>query len=72
MIPATPEDPSLFKTDPDIKFEKLRHGGARGKVMAKRKGPAIELRHPDGRMSALPLPVHATESLLSEIRDAAA
>ncbi len=72
MIPATPGDPSLFKTDPDIKIEELRHGGAKGRVMAGRKGPAIELRHADGRMSALPLPVHATESLLSEVRDSAA
>ncbi len=66
MIPATPGDPSLFKTDPDIKLEVLKHGG---RVMAKRKGPAIELRGADGRMSALPLPVHATESMLSEVRD---
>lgn len=40
--------------------------------MAARKGPAIELRHADGKMSALPLPVHATESLLSEVRDSVA
>lgn len=72
MIPTSPDDPSLFKTDPDIKSEELRHGGTKGRVMAKRKGPAIELRYPDGKMAALPLPVHATESLLSEVRDAAA
>jgi predicted ATPase len=72
MISATPNDPSLFKTDPDIKSEELRHGGAKGRAMASRKGSAIELRNVDGRMSALPLPVHATESLLSEVRDSAA
>jgi len=71
MIPATPGDPSLFKTDPDIKLETLRHGGNQGRVMAKRKGPAVELRREDGKMETLPLPVHATESLLSEIRDGA-
>ncbi len=69
MIPATPGDPSLFKTDPDIKLETLRHGGSNGRVMAKRKGPAIDLRLPDGTMAQLPLPVHATESMLSEVRD---
>ncbi|TAG10167.1 MAG: hypothetical protein EAZ42_04435 [Verrucomicrobia bacterium] len=72
MTPAAPADPSLFKTDPDIKSEVLRHGGENGKAMATRKGPAIELRQSDGRMSPLPLPVHATESLLSEVRDSAA
>ena len=71
MIPATPGDPSLFKTDPDIKLETLRHGGKDGRVMAKRKGPAIDLRGNDGKMLALPLPVHATESMLSEVRDGA-
>ena len=71
MIPATPGDPSRFKTDPDIKLETLRHGGKGGRVMAKRKGPAVELRGNDGRMTALPVPVHATESMLSEVRDGA-
>ena len=69
MIPATPGDPSLFKTDPDIKLETLRHGGGKGRVMARRKGPAIDLRLLDGTIAQLPLPVHATESMLSEVRD---
>lgn len=69
MIPTTPGDPTLFKTDPDIKLETLRLGGKAGRVMAKRKGPAIELRGNDGKMVTLPLPVHATESMLSEVRD---
>ena len=68
MIPATPGDPSKFKTDPDIKLEVLRHAN---RVMAKRKGPAVELRGSDGKIAALPLPVHATESMLSEVRDGA-
>ncbi|MGJ8634573.1 MAG: AAA family ATPase [Luteolibacter sp.] len=68
MIPAVPGpgDPSKFKTDPDIKLEVLWHGS---RVMAKRKGPAVELRGADMKMAALPLPVHATESMLSEVRD---
>lgn len=69
MIPAAPGDPSRFTTDPDIKLETLRHGGNNGRVMARRKGPSIDLRLPDGSMETLPLPVHATESMLSEVRD---
>jgi predicted ATPase len=71
MIPAAPGDPTQFKTDPDIKLETLRIGGKDGKIMAKRKGPAIDLRGLDGKMAQLPLPVHATESMLSEVRDGA-
>jgi predicted ATPase len=73
MIPAdpSPDDPSLFKTDPDIKLETLRIGGKGGRIMANRKGPAIELRGVDGKLAPLPLPVHATESMLSEVRDGA-
>lgn len=70
MIPTAPGDPTQFRTDPDIKLECLRFGdGSKGRVMARRKGPAIDLRLPDGNMEALPLPVHATESMLSEVRD---
>ena len=68
MIPTKPGDPTKFRTDPDIKLEVLRHAG---RVMAKRKGPAVELRGGDGKIAALPLPVHATESMLSEVRDGA-
>lgn len=60
---------SEFQTDPDIKSESLRFGGAKGKVMAKRKGPVIDLRTHGGKMETSPLPVHAPESMLSEIRD---
>lgn len=66
MIPTVPGDPTMFKTDPDIKLEVLKYAS---RVMAKRKGPAVELRGSDGKMAALPLPVHATESMISEVRD---
>jgi predicted ATPase len=70
LIPTAPGDPTRFRTDPDIKLECLRLGvGTHGRVMARRKGPAVELRVPEGKMEALPLPVHATESMLSEVRD---
>ena len=69
MIPSAPGDETLFRTDPDMKLEVLRHGGAKGRVMARRKGPAIDLRAPDGKMETRPLPIHAPESMLSEVRD---
>ncbi len=69
MIPSAPGDETLFRTDPDMKLEILCHGGAKGRVMARRKGPAIDLRSPDGKMETRPLPIHAPESMLSEVRD---
>ncbi len=71
LIPAAPDplNRSSFKTDPDIKIETL-HFTAKGRLMAKRKGPAIELRNPAGKMELSPLPFHAPESILSEVRDA--
>lgn len=69
MIPATPGDPSLFKTDPDIKLETLRHCRRKGRIMAKRKGAGIDLRLNSGKMETHPFPIHSTESMLSEVRD---
>ncbi len=66
MVPAGPGDSTLFRTDPDIKLETLKLGG---RVMARRKGPLVELRMPDGTLEPQPLPLHSTESLLSEVRD---
>ncbi len=40
MIPPAPGDPTEFRTDPDMKLEVLRHGGTKGRVMARRNGPA--------------------------------
>lgn len=64
-----PVKPSKFQTDPDIKSESLRLGGGKKRVMAKRRGPVIDLRTTEGIMETSPLPVHAPESMLSEIRD---
>lgn len=69
MIPSSPTDETLFRTDPDFKLEALRLGGAKGTILARRNGPAIELRSPEGKMEARPLPIHAPESMLSEVRD---
>jgi len=69
LIPAAPGDPSRFKTDPDIKLESL-HYSTRSRLMATRKGPFVELRNPEGKMEASPLPLHIPESMLSEVRDA--
>ncbi len=66
MVALGPESISLFKTDPDIKNETLRFSG---KIMARRKGPMIEARNPEGKMETPDLPFHSPESMLSEIRD---
>lgn len=69
-LPAlAPGAPTEFRTDPDIKVESLRFGGAKGRIMAKRKGPSVELRTPEGKMEQSSLPFHAPESMLSEVRD---
>lgn len=70
LTPAVPGplDPTRFKTDPDIKSETL-HYTSKSRLMAKRKGPSIELRNPAGKMQPSPLPFHAPESMLSEVRD---
>ncbi|MCW1913229.1 AAA family ATPase [Luteolibacter sp. GHJ8] len=60
---------TAFKLDPDLKEEVLRFGGAKGRIMAKRKRPMIEVRDAEGRLEALTLPFHPTESMLSEVRD---
>ncbi|MBK1881926.1 AAA family ATPase [Luteolibacter pohnpeiensis] len=64
-----PSNPSLFMTDPEIKLETL-HYSRSSRLMAKRKGPSIELRNPAGKMEVSPLPFHVPESMVSEIRDA--
>ncbi len=66
MVALGPESPSLFRTDPDIKNENLSFSG---KSMARRKGPVIETRNPDGKMEPASLPFHAPESMISELRD---
>jgi len=64
-----PPSITVFKTDPDMKVETLRFGGAKGRVVAKRRGPSVELRTMDGGMETVPLPFHAPESMLAEVRD---
>jgi predicted ATPase len=67
-----PPSITVFKTDPDLKTETLRFGGAKGRIVAKRRGPAVELRTMDGGMEIIPLPFHAPESMLAEVRDGTA
>ncbi|MCB1131340.1 MAG: AAA family ATPase [Verrucomicrobiae bacterium] len=66
LIPLGPGSASMFRTDPEIKSESLRFAG---KPMARRKGPVIEARGPDGVMEASSLPFHDPESMLCELRD---
>ena len=61
---------TAFLTDPDMKVETLKYSsGSKAKVIAKRRGPAVELRDAEGRMELQPLPFHSPESMLSEVRD---
>ena len=69
LIPTTPGDPTMFRTDPDIKTEVIRLGGKQGRPMAKRAATSISLRGEDGKMGTIPLPFHLPESMLSEVRD---
>lgn len=69
LTPTAPGDPTEFRTDPDVKEETLRFSES-GRLMARRKGPSIELRTPSGKMETSPLPLHSPESMLSELRDA--
>ncbi|MFD0893080.1 AAA family ATPase [Luteolibacter ambystomatis] len=69
LIPAAPGT-TAFHTDPDIKVESLRlqrHG--KGQEVARRKGPMVELRAGEGGFERSPLPLHAPESMLAEVRD---
>jgi predicted ATPase len=66
MVAIGPESRTLFRTDPEIKIESLSFAG---KTMARRKGPVIEARNPDGKMESPSLPFHAPESMISELRD---
>jgi len=70
LIPTSPGDPTMFRTDPDVKSETLRFSASKSRVMAKRKGPVVELRNPEGKMEDSPLPLFYPESMLSEVRDA--
>ncbi len=66
MVALGPESPTLFRTDPEIKIENINFAG---KPMARRKGPVIEARNPDGKMESSSLPFHDPESMISELRD---
>ena len=68
LIPTMPLDPTRFRTDPDLKIETLATSGPSGKVMAQRKAASIFLRGSSGKLEPIPLPFHAPESMLSEVR----
>ena len=69
LIPTAPGDPTMFRTDPDIKTEIIRLGSKQGRPMAKRAATAIGVRGEGGKMETIPLPFHLPESMLSEVRD---
>ena len=45
LIPTTPGDPTMFRTDPDVKLEELRFP-ADGRLMARREGAWLDLPVP--------------------------
>ncbi|BCU76495.1 AAA family ATPase [Luteolibacter sp. LG18] len=70
LVPTVPGQDTDFRTDPDLKQESLRlHQKGKGREVARRKGPAVQLRNREGVFESSPLPLHAPESMLSEIRD---
>lgn len=69
LIPTNPGNPTRFRTDPDLKVESLTTPEKPGRVMAQRKGTSISLRGSSGKLETIPLPFHAPESMLSEVRD---
>ncbi len=69
LIPAGPGDPTMFRTDPDVKLEVLRYGQDGGRIMARRKGGSMNLKATDGTAELRILPAPFPESMLSEVRD---
>jgi len=63
------DENSCFRTDPDIKSEAIRLGGAKGRIVAERKGPMVRNRTSEGSFESFPLPIHSPESMISELRD---
>jgi predicted ATPase len=66
LIPTTNDDKTLFRTDPEIKSERI---ALSGKEMAVRKGSAVKTRNEHGKMEHLAWPMHGPESMLSELRE---
>lgn len=60
---------TAFLTDPDMKVETLKFGGPKGRIVAKRRGPSVEVRSKEGALELVPLPFHSPESMLAEVRD---
>lgn len=72
LIPVSPGNPTMFRTDPDIKLETLHlHQGGKGHVVAKRSGLNIQLRNRDNEWDGVALPILSPESMLGEVRDGA-
>lgn len=71
LVPTEPGQETVFRTDPEVKREEvaLRARG-RDHVVARRRGPVVELRGRESGWETSPLPLHTPESLLSEVRDA--
>ncbi|MCC6882648.1 MAG: AAA family ATPase [Verrucomicrobiales bacterium] len=68
LIPTGPDDPSAFRTDPDIKSESLKLGN---RLVASRKKARAEVGSLHGNRERLELPLASTESMIHALRDGA-
>ncbi len=72
LIPRSPTDPTLFRTDPDIKHERVSiHLPGGNRVIAKRTGTSLMLSEETKSMAAYDFPILANESLLSQVKNPA-
>jgi predicted ATPase len=70
LRPTTPGDPTMFKLDPDVKFEEVWFTEGKKRVnLLKRKGATITAHDADGRKIIFPTNVSHCESVLSELRE---
>ncbi|SHI69785.1 Predicted ATPase [Rubritalea squalenifaciens DSM 18772] len=70
LVPSSPEDPTFFALDPDIKTEKLymRKSGTK-RLVASRTNYQVKLLSADNVMELYEFPVSSCESLLAQIRE---
>ena len=66
LMPASPDDATAFKLDPDIKLEELR---ACGRLLARRKGPLVRMAGAKGAMAVVGESLGSSESMLTLVRD---
>ncbi|MCC6999386.1 MAG: AAA family ATPase [Deltaproteobacteria bacterium] len=70
LVPTSPEDPTAFCLDPDVKKEEVRAIDGRHRVpLLDRAGTSAWLRDADGVRVTFPLQIDASESILSQLSE---